>query len=137
MHSTVGASLKHKELEVLALAKEANEPWWDAVLKAAQIQADRRAKYSGEGDPFTNFEVVGRLMGVDTKDVFRFYQAIKFARLLVAAGDFEDESLEDTLIDLANYSLLEAGFRCRNSESSAPEPSTQMKFWQKPAFPAP
>jgi hypothetical protein len=137
MHSTAGASLKHKELEVLALAKEANELWFDAVLKAAQIQADRRAKYSGKGDPFTNFEVVGRLMGVDTKDVFRFYQAIKFARLLVAAGDFEDESLEDTLIDLANYSLLEAGFRCRNLTSSAPEQDTQMKFQWHSAFRVP
>jgi len=137
MHSTPGASLKHKELEVLALAKEANGPWFEAVLKAAQIQADRRAKYSGQGDPFTNFEVVGRLMGVDTKDVFRFYQAIKFARLLVAAGDFEDESLEDTLIDLANYSLLEAGFRCRNSTSNAQEHDTQMKFNFRSAFPAP
>ena len=142
MHSTHGASLKHKELEILALAKEANGPWFDIVVKAAGIQAERRKKYSGDGDPYTNFLIVANLFRmkypeIKDEDIFFFYQCIKFARLMVDSGDFTDESREDTLIDMGTYSFLEAGFRCRNSTSNAQEQDTQMKFPWRVAWPAP
>lgn len=135
-------SLDDKELETLALAKEANEPWFNIMVKAANIQAERRKKYSGDGDPYTNFLIVAALFRmkypeIEDEDIFFFYQCIKFARLIVDAGDFEDESREDTLIDLGVYSFLEAGFRCRNSTSNAQEPDTQMKFQWRNAFPVP
>ena len=128
MLSTLGIALTQTEEETLAIAKQANEPWFHAMVQAAEIQANRRAKYSGEGDPYTNFIIVAGLMKIEVEEVFRFYQAIKFARLIVAAGDFDDERTVDTLVDLANYALLEAGFRCRNSESNAQEHNSQMRF---------
>lgn len=128
MLSTLGIALSPAEAETLAIAKQANEPWFNAMVQAAEIQANRRAKYSGDGDPFTNFIIVAGLMKIEVADVFRFYQSIKFARLLVAAGDFDDERMIDTLIDLANYALLEAGFRCRNSKLNAQERNSQMKL---------
>ena len=128
MLSTIGVELSAAEEAALAQAKQANGPWFNAMVQAAKIQANRRAKYSGDGDPYTNFIIVAGLMKIEVAEVFRFYQAIKFARLLVAAGDFDDERTVDTLVDLANYALLEAGFRCRNSESNAPEHSSQMTF---------
>ena len=128
MLSTLGIALSPAEEEVLAVAKQANEPWFKAMVQAAEIQANRRAKYSGDGDPYTNFILVAGLMKIEVAEVFRFYQAIKFARLLVAAGDFDDERTVDTLVDLANYALLEAGFRCRNLESNAQEHNLQMTF---------
>ncbi len=128
MLSTLGIALSSAEEEILAVAKQANEPWFHAMVQAAEIQANRRAKYSGDGDPYTNFIIVAGLMKIEVNEVFRFYQAIKFARLIVAAGDFDDERMVDTLIDLANYALLEAGFRCRNSTSNAQEHSLQMTF---------
>lgn len=137
MLSTLGIELSPVELEALQLAKQANEPWFNAMVQAAQIQADRRAKYSGDGDPYTNFIIVAGLMKIEVAEVFRFYQAIKFARLIVAAGDFDDERTIDTLIDLANYALLEAGFRCRNSTSNAQEQDSQMTFPFPTAWPAP
>jgi hypothetical protein len=146
MHYTPGmlpkVPLTPKELEVLALAKEANEPWFDIMVKAANIQAERRKKYSGDGDPYTNFLIVANLFRmkypeIKDEDVFYFYQCLKFARIIVGEGDFTDESREDTLIDLGNYSFLEAGFRCRNLTSNAPERDTQMKFQWRNAFPAP
>ena len=133
MHSTTGAEISPKEMEILALAKTANGPWFDVVLKAAGIQADRRKKYSGGRDPYINFTIVGTLIrlkypDIPDEDVFYFYQCIKFARLIISAGDFDDESLEDTLIDLGVYSFLEAGFRCRNSILNAQEQDLQMTF---------
>jgi hypothetical protein len=128
MLSTVGANLSLEEIQTLALAKEANGPWFIALLRAAQIQADRRAKYSGEGDPYTNFYIVSEYQGKPTEDIFELYQDIKMARIKVQAGDFSDESLNDTLIDMANYCLLEVGFRCRNSKSNAQEQDLQTTF---------
>lgn len=126
MLSTAGAAILNDELITLALAKEANGHWFNAMLSAARIQANRRAKYSGSGDPFTNFHIVAEYQGKPTQDIFELYQDIKMARIKVQAGDFEDESLNDTLIDMANYCLLEVGLRCRNSTSSAQEHSLQM-----------
>lgn len=137
MLSTLGIALSPAEETTLEIAKQANEPWFKAMVQAAEIQANRRAKYSGEGDPYTNFIIVAGLMKIEVEEVFRFYQAIKFARLIVAAGDFDDERMVDTLVDLANYALLEAGFRCRNSESNAQEHNLQMTFPLQSASDAP
>ena len=135
--------LTSKELEVLALAKEANEPWFKVAIKAAAIQAERRKKYSGDdGDPYTNFLIVAALFRmkypeIPDEDIFYFYQCLKFARIIVSDEDFGDESIEDTLIDLGNYTFLEAGFRCRNSTLNAQEPDTQMTFQWRNAWPVP
>jgi hypothetical protein len=136
MHSTHGAEILQNELIVLSRAKEANPLWFHAVLMAAKVQASRRRKYSGqEDDPYENFYRVAQLrrQPTDTEDIFEFYQDVKMARVQVDQGDHDDESLNDTLIDLANYCLLEVGFRCRNSTSSARARALQTTFLTKPA----
>jgi len=142
MLSTYGTPLEQQELEILRLAKEANSSWFDIMVKAAGVQAERRRKYSGDGDPYTNFLIVAGLFRmkypeIKDEDIFFFYQCIKFARLMVDSGDFTDESREDTLIDMGTYSFLEAGFRCRNTTSSAPEQDIQTTFPWHNAFPVP
>ena len=110
-------SVSDKEAVILTAAERANPWWFRAMVKAAEVQAERRAKYSGEdADPFLNFKIVGYLMrlrfpGMTDTDVFYLYQCLKFARLAVNAGDAPDESHMDTLIDMGNYSFLEAGYR--------------------------
>lgn len=95
--------------------KAANPWYFRALREAAAIMPKRRAKYSGE-DPFDNFEKVGRITGTSAAEAFRFDIALKLARLQVGAGDFEDESFNDCLRDLANYALLWYGYRLREAE---------------------
>ena len=109
-----------KELKIIADARASNGPWYQAFLTAAYIQAERRAKYSGadfeEEDPYTNFIRVASLMGITVRRVFRFYIAQKVARIMVSQTDHDDERYQDTLVDLANYSLLAAGWELRSEE---------------------
>ena len=106
------------EQKVILEAKRSNGPWFDALMIAAQVQADRRAKYSGadfdEQDPYTNFIIVASIMGITVRRVFRFYIAQKVARIMVSQTDHDDERYQDTLTDLANYALLAAGWELRS-----------------------
>ena len=107
-------------LDVITEAKRSNSPWFDAFMIAAQVQADRRAKYSGadfvQQDPYTNFIIVASIMGITVRRVFRFYIAQKLARIMVSQTDHDDERYQDTLTDLANYALLAAGWELRSEE---------------------
>ena len=106
-------SLSEEELKILNDAKTANVWWFNAMLDAAKVMPQRRGKYSGEGDPYTNFLIMEKMLGKPMGEIFRFYQGIKFARLLVSTDDYSDEAGNDTVRDLANYALLELGYRLR------------------------
>ena len=98
------------ELQTLTAVKEINPAYYQALLKAAEILVPRSKKYSTGKDPFINFKFLGSILQEKTEETFKYYVGIKFARALVQAGDFEDESSVDTLLDLANYALLWAGY---------------------------
>ena len=93
--------------------KDANPWYFSALQDAAAVMPERRAKYSGE-DPFDNFERVARITGTTVAKAFEFDIALKLARAQVGAGDFEDESFNDCLRDLANYALLWLGYRLKH-----------------------
>ena len=109
-------------LDVVWEAIDVN-PWWgEAVVQSSRIQAERRKKYSGSDlradDPFTNFILVASTMNVSVREVFKFYLAQKLARIMVSDKDYDDESYQDTLHDLANYSHLAAGWEKRAEQQA-------------------
>lgn len=82
------------------------------LLKAMyDIMEQKNADYSGSGEAFTNFNQIeqitkgkiSREMGVVVRMTDKLSRVI---RLLENSGQVLDEKIEDTLIDLANYSLL-------------------------------
>lgn len=84
-----------------------------------EITKRKNADYSGAGiDPFNNFRHIGNLVVVPNVDMvavgFLTRMSDKFSRIgsFIANGQLQvkDESVEDTLIDLANYSALFAGY---------------------------
>ena len=93
--------------------KDANPWYFSALQDAAAVMPERRAKYSGD-DPFENFERVARIPDTTVAKTFEFDIALKLARVQVGAGDFEDESFNDCLRDLANYALLWLGYRLKH-----------------------
>ena len=70
----------------------------------------KNADYTNESGPFSNFERVEALGIATTEQGFLTRLMDKFCRVItfVQRGTLKvsDESVEDTLLDLANYSLL-------------------------------
>ena len=95
--------------------------------KMIEVTKAKNADYTGEGDdPFANFTRVEALGITDTARGFLVRMTDKMSRITSFAQKgfllVKDESVEDTLIDLANYSILMAGFlRSRRMKEPAPE----------------
>ena len=79
-----------------------------------EISKKKNADYTGKDDnPFSNFQSV-EILGISTEHGFLTRMMDKFKRIasFVENGELKvkDESVTDTLKDLANYSCLLAGF---------------------------
>lgn len=86
----------------------------DFCNKMVEVTKRKNADYTGDTDnPFKNFELVERLEITSTEIGLLTRMTDKMARLISfqQMGKLEvlDESIEDTLLDLANYSALMAG----------------------------
>lgn len=86
-----------------------------ACERMQAITAAKNADYTGgSDDPFSNFRLVEALGIASTEQGFLTRMTDKLSRLnsYVKQGTLQvkDESVEDTLLDLANYCLLFAGF---------------------------
>lgn len=78
------------------------------------ISRKKNADYTGGSDnPFSNFQSV-EILGIKTEVGFltRMFDKIKRVAAFVENGNLQvkDESVKDTLQDLANYCALMAGF---------------------------
>jgi hypothetical protein len=87
----------------------------DACERMIAITQAKNADYTGEGDnPFANFTRVEALGITDTPRGFLVRMTDKMSRItsFVQKGvlQVKDESVEDTLFDLANYCILLAAF---------------------------
>ena len=102
----------------------------EVCQKLQDITAKKNADYTGvSDDPFSNFSKVEELGVTTTEQGFLVRMLDKFMRItsFVQKGVLEvkEESVEDTLLDLANYCILMAGFiesrkkRGTNSEQAA------------------
>lgn len=79
-----------------------------ALAKIRQIHDTKNADYSS-GGPYDNFELVAQITTNDINDAFRIQIANKLARaksLLAQGASPNHESLSDTLLDLATYSVM-------------------------------
>lgn len=83
--------------------------------KMIEITKAKNADYTGKGDdPFANFSNVKACGGATPEQGFLVRMNDKFMRIssFVQKGFLlvKDESVEDTLMDLANYCILLAGY---------------------------
>lgn len=82
--------------------------------ECVEISRKKNEDYTGANDnPFSNFEAV-QVLGIKTEQGFltRMMDKMKRISSFVENGDLQvkDESVLDTLQDLANYSCLLAGY---------------------------
>jgi hypothetical protein len=83
--------------------------------RMVEITRKKNADYTGTGDdPFSNFSRVESMGAATTYQGFLVRMLDKYSRIVSFSQRgfllVPDESVEDTLLDLANYSILLAGY---------------------------
>ena len=84
--------------------------FYKLLEKMKEIHSNKNHDYSGEGDPFRNFKM-SEEMGIPAWKGCLIRMGDKYSRLCSFAKKEEykvkDENIEDTLMDLAIYSLID------------------------------
>jgi hypothetical protein len=99
----------------------------DTFKNMLEITKRKNADYAGNGgDAFNNFTRVEVLGIASTEQGFLTRMNDKFSRIIsfMQNGELQvkDESVDDTLLDLANYCLLMAGYLKAKREKAKTEP---------------
>jgi hypothetical protein len=83
--------------------------YYELIEKMQAIHNAKNSDYASDGDPLSNLRMAERF-GVPAWKGALIRMSDKWSRLEQLAGGKEaavkDESVEDTLLDLANYALL-------------------------------
>jgi len=87
--------------------------------KMCGIIEKKNNDYASNTDAFSNFKFCSDFAGCSVEQVFSVFLAVKFARLkeLLNGKEAKNESIEDTLIDLANYCVLYKIYRDENIQN--------------------
>lgn len=80
----------------------------DFKSNAIQVIENKNADYAQSNDPFLNFRTSNDLnISLETGIIVRMMDKIsRLLNLLHKEADVEDESVNDTIVDLANYSAI-------------------------------
>jgi hypothetical protein len=107
----------------------ARNAFFDDVLREMGEVHDRKNEdYAADGDPFSNFTGVAQMTGQPVDMVFFTMIGIKIMRLKELVGVGKDpnfESIDDTILDLANYAAIWKAYRLRTTAYEAGEYYTQ------------
>ena len=99
--------------------------------KCLQLLASKNHDYSETQDAFANFKLAAHLAGIPTEQTLMTLLGMKLARLNQLLGKGKQpkhEAIEDTLMDVINYTLLLRGIlkeREVQSETRPEEPKTR------------
>lgn len=88
----------------------------DTYAGCVATSRKKNADYAGDGDPFANFRLVEMLgiCSVETGILVRMTDKMARCSNLLKEGktnQVKDESVDDTLVDLANYAVILAAYR--------------------------
>lgn len=76
--------------------------------KCVEISRAKNSDYAQDGDPFANFRSTEAIGVPATKGILvrQMDKLCRVANLLKREAQVKDESIEDTLRDMANYSII-------------------------------
>jgi len=88
--------------------EELTEEFCKLQKEKLEIIVKKNNDYAKQDDVFSNFKLISEITGLDIKQVFMVFISVKIARLkeLFTGKEVKNESIEDTLIDLSNYTEL-------------------------------
>lgn len=95
------------------MASVSEHPVLGVLEDMKNLIAGKANDYADNEDVYSNFRGAARIAGVSAETVFAVLVGVKIERLrqLMSGKEPNFESIEDTLLDLANYSALWLGFR--------------------------
>lgn len=100
----------------------ARNPDFDAVLQQMEAVHDAKNEdYASGSNPYSNFEGSAAISGQSVDKVFQTMIGIKMERLkqLVGTGKVPNhESVDDSILDLANYAALWLSYRRKKAGES-------------------
>lgn len=84
------------------------DSWTNVLSEINTLHNKKKADYANSSDRFSNFKIAAQFSGMKTYQSIENLIGVKQARLLELRGKKEpkNESLRDTLIDRAVYSIL-------------------------------
>ena len=88
---------------------DTRNPLFDEVLlRMWTTHRSKQHDYADDSNPYSNFEGAARIAGLTVAQVFHALLGVKMERLrqLSSGKEPNHESLDDTLLDLANYAAL-------------------------------
>jgi predicted peroxiredoxin len=91
----------------------ANNPKFQKVLEKLTVLHNKKSNdYAQNNDYYSNFKFAAFVAGVTVDQVFRVMLGIKLARLkeLKSGKTPNFESIQDTILDLANYGCIYASY---------------------------
>ena len=77
--------------------------------KKKEVLIKKNHDYARQDDVFSNFKIISEIANISIERVFLVFISVKIARLrelLLTGKKVKNESIEDTLLDLANYTEL-------------------------------
>lgn len=86
----------------------------DLQERKLELLRKKNSDYASREDVFWNFGQIAELAGVTLEQTFLVFLACKLARLgnlLKSSKEPQNESIEDSLVDLSNYADLLAVFK--------------------------
>ncbi len=106
--------------------------------RMVEITRKKNHDYSRSENPFSNFETIGAY-GLSVEQGFVTRMSDKMSRIanFTLQGKLlvEDESIADTLLDLANYSILMMGYLKSKQEAALKAQGVESVFVDKVAEP--
>lgn len=85
-----------------------------SMLDEMRVLLERKNHdYASDSNPFSNFEHAAAVSGLTVEQVFLAIIGIKIARLIELVGSGKtpnNEAIQDTRVDLANYATLNAAY---------------------------
>ena len=85
-----------------------NEQAIKFFTECMNILKSKANDYANSGDCFSNFKKIANMTDLSVKKVFEVFLSVKMARIneLFKGKTPKNESIDDTLKDLANYACL-------------------------------
>ena len=89
--------------------EEFKKEFSDTLISMNKIMEAKDRDYTTDSNPFSNFNLVEDMWIASAEQAILVRMSDKFSRianLIDSEAKVKDETIEDTLIDLANYSII-------------------------------
>lgn len=118
-----GSDTQHARMLGSDTKNSTPDPWMDVISQLIKLHDKKKADYAESNNQFSNFEFAALYAGITVNQNFDSIIGTKIARLLnlKKSGKIpNNESIEDTEIDLANYFIIKKAWNLKRTREGTP-----------------